>query len=96
MALSRADVEKVAALARLELSEEEIVQLAAQLGDVLTYIEQLSELDTANVEPMAHAVEQVNVLAEDEIAASFDREQMLSAAPSRDQECYRVPPVLGD
>ncbi len=96
MGLSREDVTKVAQLARLELSETEISALASQLGDVLTYIEQLSELDTEGVEPMAHAVEMVNVLAEDVIEGSVDREQILSNAPSRDDTCYRVPPVLGE
>ncbi len=96
MGLSREDVTKVAQLARLELSETEISALASQLGDVLTYIEQLSELDTEGVEPMAHAVEMVNVLAEDVIEESVDREQILSNAPSRDDTCYRVPPVLGE
>ncbi|HJN65800.1 MAG: Asp-tRNA(Asn)/Glu-tRNA(Gln) amidotransferase subunit GatC [Pirellulales bacterium] len=96
MGLSREDVIKVAQLARLELSEAEIAALTSQLGDVLTYIEQLSKLDTEGVEPMAHAVEMVNVLAEDVIEESFDREQILSNAPSRDDTCYRVPPVLGE
>ncbi len=96
MGLSREDVIKVAQLARLELSEAEIAALTSQLGDVLAYIEQLSKLDTEGVEPMAHAVEMVNVLAEDVIEESFDREQILSNAPSRDDTCYRVPPVLGE
>jgi len=45
---------------------------------------------------MAHAIEQVNVLADDVAEQSFPREQMLQNAPARDEECYRVPPVLGD
>lgn len=70
--------------------------LAAELGAVLTYIEQLSEVDTEGVAPMAHAVEIVNVLADDVVEGSIDREEMLASAPSRDDACYRVPPVLGD
>jgi aspartyl-tRNA(Asn)/glutamyl-tRNA(Gln) amidotransferase subunit C len=96
MGLSREDVKKVAQLARLEVSEEEVTVLTAELGAVLTYIEQLSKLDTEGVAPMAHAVEIVNVLADDVVEASFDREEMLASAPSRDDACYRVPPVLGD
>jgi len=96
MGLSGEDVKKVAQLARLELSEAEIAALTSQLGEVLGYIEQLSKLDTEGVEPMAHAVEMVNVLAEDVVEESCDREQILSNAPSRDDACYRVPPVLGE
>ena len=96
MALSRADVKKVATLARLSITDEEAELLTEQLGQVLTYIEQLGEVDTEGVEPMAHAIEQVNVLADDVAEKSFPREQMLQNAPARDEECYRVPPVLGD
>lgn len=96
MALSHADVKKVASLARLEVSDQEVERLAGQLGDVLNYIEQLGEVNTEDVEPMAHALEQINVLADDIASPSFPREQMLQNAPRRDDECYRVPPVLGE
>ena len=96
MALSHADVKKVASLARLEVSDQEVELLAEQLGDVLNYIEQLGEVNTEDVEPMAHALEQINVLADDISSPSFPREQMLQNAPQRDDECYRVPPVLGE
>ena len=96
MGLTQADVQKIASLARLRITDEEAETLAAQLAQVITYIEQLNEVDTEGVEPMAHAIEQVNVLAEDAVRDSFSREQMLRNAPSRDDECYRVPPVLGD
>ena len=96
MGLTQADVQKIASLARLKITDEEAETLAAQLAQVITYIEQLNEVDTEGVEPMAHAIEQVNVLAEDAVRDSFSREQMLRNAPSRDDECYRVPPVLGD
>ena len=96
MALSQADVKKVASLARLEITDEEAKRLAEQLGQVLEYIEQLGEVDTEGVEPMAHAIEQVNVLAEDIAQESFPRDEMLKNAPLHDEECYRVPPVLGE
>ena len=96
MSLSRDDVEKVSLLARLRLSEEELETLTAQLGDIVTYVEQLNELDTENVEPMAHAIELSNVFADDESRGSLDREQILANAPKRDEECYRVPAVLGE
>jgi aspartyl-tRNA(Asn)/glutamyl-tRNA(Gln) amidotransferase subunit C len=98
MSLSREDVEKVAMLARLQLSPEELDTMTPQLARVVNYVEQLRELDAElpSVEPMAHAIEIANVFADDEPRPSFDREQMLANAPKRDAECYRVPAVLGD
>ena len=96
MSLSRDDVEKVSLLARLQLDDDELDRLTAQLGQIVQYVEQLGELDTDQVEPMAHAVEIVNVLDADEVRPSLGREAALSNAPKRDEECYRVPAVLGD
>jgi aspartyl-tRNA(Asn)/glutamyl-tRNA(Gln) amidotransferase subunit C len=96
MSLSRREVEKVSLLGRLRLSEEELDLMTNQLGQIVEYVEQLSELDTENVEPMAHAVEIRNVFADDEVAASLGRDQALANAPKRDDECYRVPAVLGE
>lgn len=96
MSLSREDVEKVSLLARLQLDDQELDTMTEQLGQIVGYIEQLNELDTENVQPMAHAVEMVNVLADDEVRPSLDREEVLANAPKRDDECYRVPAVLGD
>ena len=95
MGLTREDVEKIATLARLRITSEEAAELTSQLAQILTYIEQLNELNTDGVEPMAHAIEQVNVLADDTVRESFPREDMLRNAPVSDDECYRVPPVLG-
>ena len=95
MSLSRADVEKVALLARLELEPGQIDSLSAELAQIVGYVDQLAELDTSGVEPMAHAVEQFNVLAEDVPDESLDRAVALSTAPSHDDECYLVPAVLG-
>ncbi|MES1213706.1 MAG: Asp-tRNA(Asn)/Glu-tRNA(Gln) amidotransferase subunit GatC [Singulisphaera sp.] len=96
MALTREQVEKVSLLARLRLSEEELETMTAQLGAIVGYIEQLSELDTEHVQPMAHAVELHNVFRADEVKPSIDRAEMLAGAPSADGECYLVPAVLGD
>jgi aspartyl-tRNA(Asn)/glutamyl-tRNA(Gln) amidotransferase subunit C len=96
MSLSRQDVEKVSLLARLRLSEGELDRMTAQLGQIVAYVEQLSELDTQTVQPMAHAVEMFNVFAEDVVRPSLPRDDVLANAPKRDAECYRVPAVLGD
>ena len=96
MDLSRADVEKVALLSRLQLSEQELDSMTEQLSKILGYIDQLSQLDTANVQPMAHAVELNNVFRDDEVQESLPRESALGNAPNADEECFRVPAVLGD
>jgi aspartyl-tRNA(Asn)/glutamyl-tRNA(Gln) amidotransferase subunit C len=96
MSLTRDEVERVALLARLALSEREAEQMTRQLGQILTYVDQLNELDTSAVEPMAHAIELSNVFARDEVRASLSRDDALANAPKRDDECYRVPAVLGE
>ena len=96
MSLSREDVQKVSLLARLQFSDDELDKMTSQLGQLVDYFELLNELDTADVEPMAHAMDIHNVFADDEPAASLPRELALANAPKRDDECYRVPAVLGD
>lgn len=96
MSLTRADVEKIALLARLKLTADEVEGFTRQLTQIVDYVESLRELDTQNVAPMAHALDLVNVFAADEWVAGLDREQALANAPKRDEECYRVPAVLGD
>jgi aspartyl-tRNA(Asn)/glutamyl-tRNA(Gln) amidotransferase subunit C len=96
MALSRTDVEKVALLARLQLTEAELATMTSQLADVVAYVDQLGEVDTEAVEPMAHAVELANVFAEDVVAPSLPREQALANAPRHNDRGYLVPAVLGD
>jgi aspartyl-tRNA(Asn)/glutamyl-tRNA(Gln) amidotransferase subunit C len=94
--LSRQDVEKVSLLGRLRLGADELDQMTAQLAQIVGYVDQLSELDTSAVAPMAHAVEIANVFADDVDRPSVDRESILANAPKRDDECYRVPAVLGE
>jgi aspartyl-tRNA(Asn)/glutamyl-tRNA(Gln) amidotransferase subunit C len=96
MSISRAEVEKVSLLARLLLSEDELDRMTSQMGEILGYVDLLSELDTTQVEPMAHAIEVANVLRDDVAQPSLDRESALANAPRRDEECYLVPAVLGE
>lgn len=96
MSLSREEVAKVALLGRLWLSDEELDRMTDQLSQIIGYVELLAELDTEQVAPMVHAIELTNVFREDSVAASLDREAALANAPKRDEECYRVPAVLGD
>jgi aspartyl-tRNA(Asn)/glutamyl-tRNA(Gln) amidotransferase subunit C len=96
MSIARAEVENVSRLARLQLSEDELDRMTGQLGEILRYIELLSELDTSDVEPMAHALDVANVFRDDAVRPSLPREAALANAPHSDGECYLVPAVLGD
>lgn len=96
MSISRAEVEKIALLGRLLLSEEELGRMTVQLGDILGYMDLLAEVDTEQVEPMAHALDVANAFREDVAQPSLDREMALAGAPHRDAECYLVPAVLGE
>ncbi|MEX2027749.1 MAG: Asp-tRNA(Asn)/Glu-tRNA(Gln) amidotransferase subunit GatC, partial [Pirellulaceae bacterium] len=83
MTLTRADVEKVALLGRLLLTEDEVTSMTSQLGRVLGYVEQLNELATDDVQPMAHAQEMHNVFRDDAMKASLPRNEALANAPKR-------------
>ena len=94
MNLSIDDVKKVAKLARLRLSPEEEQEFLGQLGDILGYIEMLNEVDTEQVEPMAHIADVVNVFRSDEAQPSIDRDKALSNAPKTDGTYFLVPQIL--
>ena len=94
MSLTPERVAQVAKLARLCLNSQQLRQMTHELGAIVGHVEQLEKLDTEGVEPMAHAAELTNVFAEDEVRDSLDCDLALSNAPKRDEQCYRVPPVL--
>ncbi len=96
MSISRQEVEKVSLLARLVLSDEELDRMTSQMGEILGYIDLLSELDTERVEPMAHAIDMANAFREDTARPSLDREAALANAPHQDGECYLVPAVFDE
>lgn len=94
MTLSIEDVRKVARLARLKLTDEEQHRLVDELGKILGYIDQLSELDTADIEPMAHTEAVTNVFRLDELKPSLDRSDALANAPKSDKKYFLVPPII--
>lgn len=96
MSISRQDIEKVALLGRLQLTEAELSTMTEQLAQIVGYVDQLAEVDTEGVEPMAHAIELTNVFQDDQVTASLPREQALANAPHHDERGYLVPAVLGD
>lgn len=96
MAVTRADVEYVATLARLSFSEVEKEKLTEQLNEILHYMEQLNALDTSTVEPLAHVIALSNVFRPDSPVESIPREEALRNAPARTDAFFKVPKVIGD
>ena len=94
MKLTRAEVQQVAMLARLRLTENEEIQLAAQLDNILTYMEKLNQIDTANVEPFRHASDSANALREDKVTNQPDADGLLANAPDRDATFFKVPKII--
>jgi aspartyl-tRNA(Asn)/glutamyl-tRNA(Gln) amidotransferase subunit C len=94
--ISEQQVRHVAKLARLKLNDDEVRMFTRQLGDILSYVEKLNELDTDNVEPTAHAAPLKNVFREDKAKEGIGVEAILKNAPSRDGSFFTVPKVLGD
>ena len=94
--LTEQEVRHVAKLARLKCTDEEIATLTSQLGAILGYFAQLEELDTTDVEPLAHCLPIHNVFREDEVQPSLSNDEALANAPQRDGEFFAVPKVLGD
>ncbi len=94
MKITKQEVEHVASLARLELSEQEKEVLTDQLSNILTYVEQLNELDTRGVEPTSHVLDINNVMRDDIPAESLPQEHALANAPDKAAGHYRVPKII--
>lgn len=94
MALSIKEVEHVALLARLQLTEQEKIQFAEQLGSILEYANKLNELDTDNVEPLDHILPIYNVFRNDEVQPGTPREEILANAPVVEDGQYKVPRII--
>jgi aspartyl-tRNA(Asn)/glutamyl-tRNA(Gln) amidotransferase subunit C len=94
--ITEEDVRRVAKLSRLELSDEQVRAYTGQLAHVLEYISKLNELDVADVEPMAHAMDMSNVLREDVVREPLPVQVALANAPQAAEPYFRVPKVLGE
>ena len=94
MKITRADVEHVAKLARLELTEEETTTFTGQMDAILAYVDKLNELDTTGIVPTAHAVPMENAFREDVATPSIGIDNALANAPSRVEGFFRVPTVI--
>ncbi len=90
------DIAKVAHLARLALTEEELSEYGAQLEDILEHAERVGALPTEGVPPTSHPLPMTNAFRPDEVRASLDRDEVLQQAPDREGEYFRVPRILGE
>jgi aspartyl-tRNA(Asn)/glutamyl-tRNA(Gln) amidotransferase subunit C len=90
------DIAKVAKLARLDLSDDELAKYGAQLGDILEHAERVQALPTEGVPPTSHPLPMTNAFRADEATPSLDHDEVLAAAPDVDGPYFRVPKILGD
>ena len=93
MAITREDVLHVAALAQLELTEDEIGRLEVQLNDILAAVGKVSELDLSDVPPTSHPLAVANVNRPDDPGPSLALEDVFANAPDREADYFRVPPT---
>lgn len=94
MAISKKDVEHVAKLARLGLSEAEKDLFASQLSNILEYAETINKLDTSKVQPTSHVIPMKNVLREDRAVKFADAEAIISNAPKEEDHMFSVPKIM--
>lgn len=94
--IDREQVRKVAHLARLEVLPEQEEQFATQLSSILEYFQQLSELDTSNVQPTTRAIDVSNITRVDELIPDANRENIMECAPDRDGDFFKVPQIMSE
>lgn len=94
MPITIKDVEYVAGLAKLELSEAEKRKFAKELDNIIKYIEQLKEVDTLNIPPTSHIIPMENVLREDKVEPSLSQDEALANDPDKKDEYFKVPKVI--
>ncbi len=94
LAVDRDEVLKIASLAKLHLTEDEVDMYTDQMNEILEYMHQLDELDTENVEPLSHVLDQLNMTRRDKEEPSLDRDEALNNAPDSDGEYFVVPKVV--
>lgn len=94
MRLSQQQVEHIALLSRLKLTDEERERMTTQLNDIMGFFEQLGELETSDVEPTSHVIPMSNVLRADEVRPSLPVDDVLESAPERAGDTFRVPRVV--
>ena len=96
MKVTKEDLQNVAVLSRLAIPADQEDKYIDQMDKILTYMDNLSELDTVNVKPTTYALPMQNVFRKDEVKASLDREAALANAPLKEDGYFKVPKVLED
>ena len=96
MKIDKETVDKIANLAKLEFDEPSKDAMVQDLSRIITFVEKLNELDTANIEPLIFMSEEVNVLREDIVKQEITQEEALKNAPSHDTYYIKAPKVLGE
>ena len=94
MTLKKEDVRKIAQLARLQIDDDAIDQYTSDLSNVLALVEQMNEVDTSAITPMAHPLDATQRLREDEVTETDLRDKFQSIAPDVEKGLYRVPKVI--
>ncbi len=94
MKITQKDVEHVALLSRLKLSEDDKDKYTQSLNAILEYMEILNRVDTSGIEPTAHVLPLKNVFREDEVKETLEKELVLSNAPDEENGCFRVPRII--
>jgi aspartyl-tRNA(Asn)/glutamyl-tRNA(Gln) amidotransferase subunit C len=94
MKVDKATLDKIAHLARLEFDEKDSEKMIKDLGNIISFVEKLNEVNTDGVEPLTSMSHEVNSLREDEVKQHLDHKIALSSAPKKDSDYFRVPKVL--
>ncbi|UCE05642.1 MAG: Asp-tRNA(Asn)/Glu-tRNA(Gln) amidotransferase subunit GatC [bacterium] len=94
MAITKAEVEKIAKLAKLKFTEDEKEKLTEELAQIIAYVEKLDELDLENVAPTPHVLNLKNIMRDDEVRSGLSQEEALMNAPARHSGFFSVPKVI--
>ena len=94
MSVSKEDVKHIAKLSKLDLTEEELEKYTNELSSIVDFANELSNISVEGIKPTAHILDIKNVFRKDEVQPSYDREEILTKAPSKDAGCVSVPKVV--
>ena len=94
MKLNKTKVQELAHLARLEFSDEELIDISKDLEKIIEFCDQLKSVDTQGIDPLIYLSDEINVLREDQVSAGLKKEDALKNAPTSDSDYFKVPKVI--
>jgi|TARA_B100001059_G_scaffold53467_1_gene47575 aspartyl-tRNA(Asn)/glutamyl-tRNA(Gln) amidotransferase subunit C len=94
MKLNKTKVQELAHLARLEFSNEELIDIIKDLEKIIEFCDQLKSLDTQGIDPLIYLSDEINVLREDKVSEGLKKEDALKNAPASDSDYFKVPKVI--